>query len=462
VTSTNAELTTAPEEPRVFTVAGVNRAVKRLLGRKCADLLIEGEVGGVTHARSGHLYFTLNDEREAAQLKCVMFRGDVRRASAQIEEGARLRLRGDLSLFESRGVFQMIVRGATTMGEGELRARFEKIRKTLEAEGLLDPERKRSIPRMPRVVGVVTSEAGAALRDVIRVAHHRCPTRLVVADCRVQGDAAPSSVVAAIEAIQRLPGLDVVIVTRGGGSAEDLWAFNEEAVARAIAACRVPTVVGIGHETDVTIAELVADARAATPSNAAELVIPEREALTAELEALRRRLDRAMETRIDQGRLRMERLRRWVVDPRHHLAKSRGRLDALSTRARDAMEAQLLGERRRLNRLLERLRERDARTRLGSSRRRLDALASRLRVVGPEITRTRRLELARAGAKLDSLSPLRVLERGYAIALHDETGRALMRAADAAPGDALTLRLAEGSLRAEVVEITRPSSRDES
>jgi len=430
------------------------------LGRKCTDLLIEGEVGGVTHARSGHLYFTLNDEREAAQLKCVMFRGDARRASAQIEEGARLRLRGDLSLFESRGVFQMIVRGATAVGEGELRARFEKIRKTLEAEGLLDPKRKRAIPRMPRVVGVVTSEAGAALRDVIRVAHHRCPTRLVVADCRVQGDTAPQSVVSAIEAIQKLPGLDVVIVTRGGGSAEDLWAFNEEAVARAIASCRVPTVVGIGHETDVTIAELVADARAATPSNAAELVIPEHASLTAELEALQRRLDRAMETRIDQGRLRMERLRRGVLDPRHLLAKSRGRVDGLDGRARDAMEARLIDERQRLTKLLERLRERDARARLSRSRRGLDALASRLRVSGPELTRARRLELARAGAKLDSLSPLRVLERGYAIALHDKTGRALMKAEDATAGDTLTLRLASGSLRAEVLEKSEASDGD--
>jgi len=347
------------------------------------------------------------------------------------------------------------------VGEGELRARSEKIKKTLEAERLLDPQRKRRIPRMPRVVGVVTSEAGAALRDVIRVAHHRCPTRLVVADCRVQGDTAPESVVRAIEAIQKLPALDVVIVTRGGGSAEDLWAFNEEAVARAIASCRVPTVVGIGHETDVTIAELVADARAATPSNAAELVIPERASLTAELEALRRRLDRALETRIDQGRLRMERLRRGVLDPRHHLLERRSRLDALHGRTREALEAQLLAERRRLACLLERLREQDARARLSLSRRRLDALASRLRVVGPEITRARRLELARAGAKLDSLSPLRVLDRGYAIALHDKTGRALMQAEDAAPGDALTLRLAKGSLRAQVLEIDEASAGDE-
>jgi len=450
---------TPADDSQVFTVAGVNRAVKRLLARKCTDLLIEGEVGGVTHARSGHLYFTLNDERESAQLKCVMFRGDVRRASAEIVEGARLRLKGDLSLFESRGVFQMIVRGATSVGEGELRARFEKIKKALEAEGLLDAEKKRPIPRMPRVVGVVTSEAGAALRDVIRVAHHRCPTRLVIADCRVQGDTAPQSVVQAIEAIQRLPDLDVVIVTRGGGSAEDLWAFNEEAVARAIAACRVPTVVGIGHETDVTIAELVADARAATPSNAAEMVIPDREALASELEALRRRLDRSVETRIDQGRLRLERLRRRVSDPRHHVASARARLDALYGRAEDAMSARLAGERHRMNVLLERLRAQDARSRLAESRRRLDAAASRLRVVGPELTQARRLELARAGAKLDSLSPLRVLERGYAIALHERTGRALTSTEDVSAGDALTLRLASGTLHAEVKSVL-PNSDD--
>jgi len=453
VTSESQELEADASGPRVFKVAEVNRAVKRLLARKCTDLLIEGEVGGLTLARSGHLYFTLNDEREAAQLKCVMFRGDVRKAHAQITEGARLRLRGDLSLFESRGVFQMIARDAVPMGEGELRARFEKIRNTLEAEGLLDFDRKRPLPRMPRVVGVVTSEAGAALRDVIRVAHHRCPTRLVVADCRVQGDAAPQSIVDAIEAIQRLPDLEIVIVTRGGGSAEDLWAFNEEAVARAIAACRVPTVVGIGHETDITIAELVADARAATPSNAAELVIPEEASLVAELDGLRRRLDRAMETRIDQGRLRLERLSRGVLDPRHHVSRSRGRLEALNARAQGALDERLARERRRIARLVERLRAQDARARLVKTRRRLDELASRLRVVGPELTQTRRLELARAGAKLDSLSPLRVLERGYAIALHEPTGRALRSASDAEVGDALTLRLAKGTVRAEVREL---------
>jgi len=212
-------------------------------------------------------------------------------------------------------------------------------------------------------------------------------------------------------------------------------------------------VVGIGHETDITIAELVADARAATPSNAAELVIPEMASLVAELDGLRRRLDRAMETRIDQGRLRLERLSRGVLDPRHHVSRSRGRLEALNARAQGALDERLARERRRIARLVERLRAQDARARLVKTRRRLDELASRLRVVGPELTQTRRLELARAGAKLDSLSPLRVLERGYAIALHEPTGRALRSASDAAVGDALTLRLAKGTVRAEVREL---------
>lgn len=443
-----------PEEPRVYTVSRLNRAVTRLLKRKCENLFVEGEASDVRRSPVGHVYFTLNDEQVTAQLKCVLFRGDARRAGAPLENGARLRLRGDLTLYEQRGVFQMIVREVAPLGEGELKARFEKIKQALEAEGLFDPNLKRPIPRLPRVVGVVTSEAGAALRDVIRVAHHRCPTRLVVADCRVQGEAAVPSVVAALEAIQRLPELDVVIVTRGGGSAEDLWAFNEEPVARAIAACRVPTVVGIGHETDVTIAELVADARAATPSNAAELVVPDRAAVETELRALGRRLHRSQEARLDKSRLHLERLGQRLGDPRHHLLRSRQRLADALTRATAAIRSHGAARQERLAKLEERLGACDPRVRLRESRRRLDVLGGRLRVLGGELTHERRMSLERAGAALHSLSPLAVLERGYAIALHESTGKALTSAKDATVGDALRVRLARGELLTEVREVS--------
>ena len=303
------------QEEKIYQVAEINRAVKLSLEHRYNDVWIQGELSDVRPSAAGHVYFTLNDERTQAQLRGVMFRSDASRSKAQVREGLRVELRGTLSLFESRGQYQMIARQARVAGAGNLAARFEEIRKKLEKEGLFSEERKRELPYFPRVVGVVTSTKGAALRDVLRVADERCPTHFIVADCRVQGDDAPASILAALKSIQRIPDLDVVIITRGGGSSEDLWAFNDEQVARAIAACKVPVVSGVGHEVDITIADLVADTRAATPSNAAEIVVPERDALIAEVEHAERRLQRAMESRIDRSRLRLQRAARTLHDP---------------------------------------------------------------------------------------------------------------------------------------------------
>ena len=318
-------------DERVFRVSEVNRAVRFTLEDNWANVLIEGELSDVRRAK-GHVYFTLNDEEDPAQLRGVMFQSDVRRTKAPLQDGSRIRFRGTLSLYTARGQFQLIARSAKLAGEGDLAAQFRKLRAKLEAEGLLDPERKRDLPELPRVVGVVTSRTGAALRDIIRVASERCPVQVLVADCRVQGEEAPQSIVSALELIQRVDDLDVVIVSRGGGSAEDLWAFNDEGVARAIAACRVPVVSGVGHEVDVTIADLVADVRAATPSNAAEIVVPEREALLRDVRSLERRLNQALDNRIGGLRLRLERLLRPLYGARRVMAPVRERLAELHQR----------------------------------------------------------------------------------------------------------------------------------
>jgi exodeoxyribonuclease VII large subunit len=420
----------------------------------------------------GHVYFTLNDEEDPAQLRGVMFQSDVRRSKAPLENGARIRFRGTLSLYTARGQFQLIARSAKLAGEGDLAAQFKRLRAKLEAEGLLDPGRKRPLPELPRLVGVVTSRTGAALRDIIRVASERCPVQILVADCRVQGEEAPSSIVAALELIQRVEGLDVVIVSRGGGSAEDLWAFNDEGVARAIASCRVPVVSGVGHEIDTTIADLVADVRAATPSNAAEVVVPERDALLRDLRSLERRLNQALDNQIGGQRLRLERLLRPLYGARRVITPVRRELGELEARLEQGQRAELRERREGLSELHRRLMRLDPRSVLRRDQRELAAWTAKLRDAGrlPATRRRERLlgldfrlkgrarpmvrearaRYAELGAQLDALSPLRVLERGYAIAIHESTGRAIRAASEVKQGDGLRVRVSDGEFRAKV------------
>jgi exodeoxyribonuclease VII large subunit len=436
-------------EERVFRVAEVNRAVRLTLEDNWANVLIEGELSDVRRAK-GHVYFTLNDEEDPAQLRGVMFASDVRRTKAPLENGARVRFRGKLSLYTARGQFQLIARSAKLAGEGDLAAQFRKLRAKLEAEGLLDPERRRPLPRLPRVVGVVTSRTGAALHDIIRVASERCPVQILVADCRVQGEEAPGSIVSALELIQRVDDIDVVIVSRGGGSAEDLWAFNDEAVARAIAACRVPIVSGVGHEVDVTIADLVADVRAATPSNAAEIVVPERDTLLRDVQSLERRLSQALDNRVGGLRLRLERLLRPLYGARRVLIPVQERLADLHQRLMRLDPRSLLRrDQRQLVALTARLRD-AGRLPIRRRRERLVALQLTLQGRGRPMVREARASYAELCAQLDALSPLRVLERGYAIALHTSTGRAVRSESEVKQGDRLRIRVFDGEFGAKV------------
>lgn len=458
---------------RVFRVSEINRAVRLRLEDDWPSVLIEGELSDVRRAK-GHVYFTLNDEEEPAQLRGVMFQSDVRRTKAPLEDGTRIRFRGKLSLYLSRGQFQLIARTAQTTGEGDLAAQFRRLRDKLGAEGLLDPDRKRPLPKLPRVVGVVTSRAGAALTDIVRVASQRCPVRLVVADCRVQGDDAPATIASAFDLIERLDDLDVVIVSRGGGSAEDLWAFNDERVARAIAGCRVPVVSGVGHEVDVTIADLVADLRAATPSNAAELVVPRRETLAREVLSLERRLSQALDNQVGGLRLRLERLLRPLHGARRVISPVRRELGQLQGRLGIAARGEFRERARMLLELRQRLDRQDPRSILTRDRRALAAASAKLRDAGRLLVERRRQRLvgltavlkgsgrpvvrrsrasyAEAIARLDALSPLRVLERGYAIALREDTGRAIRSPREVSAGDRVRVRVSGGDFPAKVEE----------
>lgn len=465
----------AEHAPRVLKVSELNRVARFSLEERFPDVWVEGELVDVSRPASGHVYFTLCDTDSPAQVRGVMYRSDVQRARARLENGVRVRLRCSLTLYEPRGAFQVLARVALPAGEGDRAAELLRVKTALAKDGLFDPAKKRILPRFPRVIGVVTSRDGAAIHDVVRVATSRLGVRIVLAHCQVQGADAPLSILRALRMIERVPALDLVIVARGGGASEDLSAFDDERVARAVASCRVPTVSGVGHEVDVTMVDLVADVRAATPSNAAELAVPEAVQLRAELESKERALSRALDQQVARERLRIERAVRKLSDPRRRLAVPRQSLAALHAALERTVARRLGEEHRALDRWRARLAVHEPKARLIRDRDMLRALEAQLvrsmalmidtrrkslmgderalRARGPEIARSGRSELARLASQLDALSPLGILARGYAIALHEPTKSALVRAEDAKPGDRLAIRVHEGSLDAVVERV---------
>jgi exodeoxyribonuclease VII large subunit len=397
-----------PAEPPSLSVGALNRLVREMLEARVPPLWVEGEITGWKRYASGHRYFCLRDGD--AQVSAVMFRGDAQRLPAEPDEGMKVRAFGSVTLYEKRGDFQFVVRRIEATGDGGLwRIAFDRLRAKLEAEGLLAPERKRPLPLYPRVVGVVTSPVGAVLHDIVHVIRRRAPwTRVILSAARVQGEGAAQDVARALRLFQRSAVQpDVIIVGRGGGSTEDLWAFNEEAVARAIAECAVPVISAVGHEVDVTIADLVADLRAPTPSAAAEHAVPDGAVLRQEFAAARARLARA--------------LRRYAV-------ARRDRLEILDERLEQ-----------RLRRILE--------TRRGAVERAADRLERHTR----RLIDARRAVLARLAGQVDALSPLQALARGYAVPL-DDNGHILRRRADFRAGAAFQLRVTDGSVPCRVEE----------
>lgn len=392
--------------PKVWTVTQINRAVRLLLDETLPQLWVTGEAANFSRHRSGHCYFTLKDR--AAKIRCVMFRREAAALPADPEDGMTLRVFGGLTLYEARGNYQFVAsRIKAESSDGMWKLAFERLRKQLDDEGLTDPARKRRLPDFPSTVGIVTSPASAALRDIIAVTARRAPwVRLLVRGTRVQGPGAGKEIAAAVAAVAA-QGVDVVIVARGGGSMEDLWGFNEEPVARAVASCPVPVVSGVGHETDVTICDLVADRRAATPSAAAEAVAPDGGVLERRLAALGQRLGRAL-----SGQTRA---RRWRLD--------RAR-DDLFGRARQAADA---------------YRQHLKDGRLAMSQ----AMQGRIRREGAR--------LKEAAAAMEALSPLSTLARGYAVPL-DPSGRLLRTIADFPPAQSFRLRVVDGNVPCAVAD----------
>ncbi len=436
-------------EPEVLSVAALDLRLKRLLEHKTADVRVRGEIRGLKQQQSGHLYFTLKDETEDAIIDCAMFRGAASRLRAPLRDGDRIVVSGRATIFAPRGKLQLVVERVHETGRGALLAALEKLKAKLKDEGLFDPGKKRPLPTDPRTIAVVTSREGAAFSDVRKVAFQRGPVTLLLVHTSVQGAAAPEELVRAIELAARVPGLDAMIVTRGGGSAEDLAAFNDERVVRAVAAAKVPVVSAVGHEVDVSLCDLAADLRAATPSQAAERLVPSESERTSTLAHLVARAQRAMRHRLASRHARLARLEQALGEPRHRLHEAEQRLDELTQRLERAMLRGMRGRRERLVADKRRLDARDPRHVLAQARADVARLLPRLALAMRRRLAVQQRVLAAGAARLDALSPLAVLGRGYAIATTSE-GHVLTDAATLRPGDVLQVRLERGRVHARV------------
>ncbi|TXF11511.1 exodeoxyribonuclease VII large subunit [Pelomicrobium methylotrophicum] len=430
----------------VLTVSELNRATRALLEQTYPLLWVRGEISNLKRYESGHWYFALKDRD--AQVRCVMFRHRNQYLDWQPEDGALVEVRALVTLFEARGEFQLNVETMRRAGLGALYEAFERLKRQLEREGLLDPARKRSIPVFPRQVGIVTSPQAAALRDVLATLRRRLPSLpVIIYPTPVQGEGAAQQIAAALRLAGERAECDVLILCRGGGSMEDLWAFNEEVVARAIAACPIPVVAGVGHETDFTIADFVADRRAPTPTAAAELVSPSRIDLLARVETLARRLRRGAARRIEMRMQQLDYLARRLTHPGERLQAQSVRLAELSRRLHGAHRRALEGKARWVEQLGMRLQR--ARPDIGALLKAQQMWRGRLaRAVTQVLSRTER-ELDRLAAHLAHLNPQHVLERGYSI-VRKQDGVIVRKADQLAVGEPLWLTFASGWARSRV------------
>jgi len=437
---------------RIISVAELHRRLKGVLMHLVDSDWVEGEVAGLKWAPSGHVYFTLKDEEEDAVIDAVMYKFNAGRARKILEEGARLQLSGRASVYPPRGRLQFVAERARPAGRGALLEALERLKAKLEAEGLFAAERKRALPDHPRTVGVVTSRSGAALHDIISVAFRRADLKIVLAPALVQGDDAPASLIQALQKLERYPGLDVVIFGRGGGSFDDLMAFNDERVVRRVAACRVPIVSAVGHEVDVTLTDFAADVRAATPSQAAELVVPDGRARQRALAQGLSRLGYAARAALTSRSAELTRLRMRIGDPRFLIAERQQALDELSVDLERLLHARLRKRRDRLGVLHQRVLSHQPNAVIARARARLGPLDARLKSSMRHALQLSRSRLGEPAHRLEALSPLAVLSRGYAI-VQREDGTIVTDASSLDPGLRIEARLRRGRVSATVDEV---------
>jgi exodeoxyribonuclease VII large subunit len=439
-------------EPNIYSVSDLTQGMRAVLSDHFTDIRVSGEISGTKLAASGHYYFTLKDE--LAQIRCVCYKMTARYLKFKPQDGVAVLVRGRIDVYDARGEVQLIVDAIEPQGHGALQLAFEQLKRKLAMEGLFDAARKRPLPAMPERIGIVTSPTGAVIQDILQILERRFPGRHVrIYPAQVQGEGSIEQVTAGIEYFSETGWAEVVVVARGGGSLEDLWTFNEERVARAIAACAVPVISAVGHETDFTIADFVADLRAPTPSAAAELVICTRESLEDRLNAGEIKLRQGMRLSLA---LLARRFHGLAVDQaRLHRAigKQMQRVDELDYRLREKWRGVIDGRRRALDAIAARLGQLDVRLRFARVRARLQACEA-------SATQAMKLRLSRAGSELGpleahlaQLSPLKILDRGYAIV--EREGKIVKAAEDAPVGSEIKVRLAEGRLAATVFEAQR-------
>lgn len=436
---------------KTFTVSQLNREARFLLEKSLSTCWVEGEISNLSRPTSGHLYFTLKDQQ--AQIRCALFRNRRNLLRFQPENGAQVRIRGTVSLYEARGDYQLIAEHMEPAGEGALQQAFEQLKKKLQLEGLFDQDHKQPLPSIPKRIGIISSPSGAAIHDILTVLERRFPScPIILYPTAVQGKEAVRGIVDAIEVAQQRSECDLLILTRGGGSIEDLWSFNEEAVARAIYHCEIPLLSAIGHETDVTIADFVADQRAPTPSAAAESISPDREMQKEQLQQLGQRFHHALQREIRIKQTRLQGVEKQLRHPRDKIHQFTQRLDEQQLRLQRAIVNRQQREQARLS---------SAQTRLlrHAPERKIQRLRKQLKERHVQLTHSMRHQLqhhndrlAGLGHTLDALSPLSTLSRGYSIT---STASTIVRQANQLnPGDQIKTRLHEGSVLSEVIETT--------
>jgi exodeoxyribonuclease VII large subunit len=449
----------APDKDSILGVLALTRMIKETLAENFSSVWVRGEISGFRRADSGHLYFSLKEGREAV-LQCVIWNRTAARLSFAPQDGVQVEAFGNITVYEPRGNYQLMVEEMRPAGLGALLLALEELKRKLAAEGLFDAARKRPLPRYPRRIGVVTSPVGAAVRDIVKVLQSRWPPiEIVLAPVRVQGPGSAEEIAAAIRRFNSQMNVDLLIVGRGGGSLEDLWAFNEEILVRAIAGSALPVISAVGHEVDTTLADLAADVRAATPSNAAEIAVPDRAQVARHVIQLRSRLDRAAAHAVVSRRQRLQALTGKYGFRRHRdlLGIWQQRLDGLLERMRLSIAAELRAFRDRLEAVLERYGLRQWRRTIEERRERIEDLGARVSAAAVNRLLAERQRITGWEARLRALSPTGVLERGYCLARAGD-GRLLRDADQLGVGDDLTLEFARGEADARVTAV-RPGGR---
>lgn len=442
-----------PPVANVFTVSRLNTTVRQLLEQEMGSVWLSAEISNFSQPASGHWYFTLKDD--GAQVRCAMFRNSNRRVTFRPQHGQQILVRATITLYEPRGDYQLIIESMHPAGEGALQQQFELLKAKLASEGLFDQQHKQPLPEPAKQVGVITSATGAALHDVLRVLHRRDPSLpVIIYPTPVQGADAPAAIVRAIELANQRAECDVLIVGRGGGSLEDLWSFNEERVARAIFASRIPVVSAVGHETDVTIADFVADLRAPTPSAAAEIVSRNQTELLRQLLSQQQRLEMAMDYYLAQQQRRFSRLdhRLQQQHPQLRLARQQTALFRLQQRLNEAMENRLRQSLRQQDRLSQRLAALQPQPRLFQAQRQLEQMRYRLQQSMEKMLNRDRQRFATLAAHLEGVSPLATLARGFSVTT-DSAGQVVKKTAQLQSGDTLRTRLDDGWVESQVTSL---------